>query len=269
MFKWCSYCQRLIGEVEPFELFEFSHGICSNCLKSSRWKPAFSGEVHQLAQFYHKVLEVGRRGDLSQAPKLLEMGLDLGIRPLDFMVGFIQPALYQIGTLWESGAISIAEEHRFTAFASQLIDLCYQTIPQITPQQPDILLVSAPGNYHSLGLRIVEQWLRSNQYQVFTVFPGIPEEEILKLTSQLKPKYVGISIAESNQQDFVSKLSMEFAKTARLTQQTPILLVGGPALRRKEWKPIELANTYYCKDVFSLKTILISEESKNRIKRGA
>src|SRR5580765_6969514 len=34
MFRWCAYCQRLIGEREPFARYEVTHGICPRCEKN-------------------------------------------------------------------------------------------------------------------------------------------------------------------------------------------------------------------------------------------
>ena len=34
MIRWCAYCQKYIGEVEPFDRFEISHGICRRCVAS-------------------------------------------------------------------------------------------------------------------------------------------------------------------------------------------------------------------------------------------
>ncbi len=31
MINWCSYCHCSIGEEQPFEVLQISHGICPQC----------------------------------------------------------------------------------------------------------------------------------------------------------------------------------------------------------------------------------------------
>lgn len=263
MLRWCAYCQRLIGESEPFEVFELSHGICSTCLQQHRWSSAATDAVQKLVSFHHELIELGRTGDLAQAPEALRKGLALGIKPLDFLIGLIQPALYEIGLSWEKGNVSIVEEHRFTSFASRLIDLCYQSLPQVkypSSKAPEIILTCAPNNYHFLGLRIVEQWLISANRHVYTVFPGIPAEEILKLVVSMKPRYLGVSIAVIDQAEVLPELTDALQKVLSMSGYMPTLIVGGAIMKRREWKPSSTERITYCKEVSALDTILNSEQ---------
>jgi len=33
LLRWCAHCQTYLGEIEPYDIFEFSHGICEQCLE--------------------------------------------------------------------------------------------------------------------------------------------------------------------------------------------------------------------------------------------
>lgn len=267
MIKWCSYCQKLIGEVEPFEVLEMSHGICSTCLKSERYGAASQKSVQVLARFFGKVQELGETGDLSRASEVMQKGLDLGLRPLDILMGIIQPSLYRVGAAWEAGEITVAEEHRFTSFASRVVELCYQRFQKYfdepkekTQNHVDFLLVNAPGNFHSLGLKMIELWLVVHEFSVFTVIPGIPEGEILALVKERQPKYVGLSIALCEQQSFVSRFNDMLKKLALSSDvpfERPTLIVGGPALRRSDWKNEALENVVYCREISEFQQFLL------------
>jgi hypothetical protein len=32
MIRWCAYCQRFLGEFEPYDSLDTSHGICPSCV---------------------------------------------------------------------------------------------------------------------------------------------------------------------------------------------------------------------------------------------
>ena len=85
--------------------------------------------------------------------------------------------------------------------------------------EPAVLLLCALGNYHILGLRMLEFLLVTAQVPCFTIYPGIPNREAKTLITSLKPVFVGISIALKEQLDSVNELA-EMLQTESCTSST-------------------------------------------------
>jgi len=55
------------------------------------------------------------------------------MRAIDLLIGIIAPLLYQIGEDWKHGAVTVAQEHRFTAFCEKVLELIGEVAPAGAP----------------------------------------------------------------------------------------------------------------------------------------
>lgn len=242
MIKWCAFCQKFLGETQPLDDFSMTHGICGACLTSKAVSDAeLIRRIKPISLYYRDLFSTGQSGDLRRSSELVARGLSLGLRPIDILVGIIQPALYEIGVLWATGKVSVADEHRFSSFCSVVIDLLYTKGRWASGLQqskrPRLLLIGAPDNYHFLGLKVVEFYLLTAGVPVFTVYPGIPVEDVPPLVRKLQPEYVGMSVATTDQYKSVRDLCDELQGLAPELQPRPTLLVGGAALKLDAPRP--------------------------------
>ena len=117
MLKWCSYCQRFLGETPDFHNLNVTHGICTACAPGAdKFTEADFQLAESLRDIQHQLREAGRRSDLHAAERIIENAAAANVRAVDVLIGIIAPALYQVGEDWRRGIIGVAEEHRFTAF---------------------------------------------------------------------------------------------------------------------------------------------------------
>ncbi len=230
MIRWCAYCQNYLGEAAPFDQFHISHGICPKCLESgiAEEKNA-SDRLLPLTNFLTSLRREAREGITSDPKDWAHKAFELGIKPDSLLVGLIQPALYEIGELWRKGEVSVATEHRFSAFAEELIYVIYQNYPGISANrragQADVLLTNADGNHHTLGVKFMEIGLLAAGLNVLTLLPGLPTAEIIKQAALLKPKSLGLSVSMPSQIELIKELSEAVAGMPENTR--PLLLAGG------------------------------------------
>jgi methanogenic corrinoid protein MtbC1 len=230
MIRWCSYCQRYLGEAPPFDDYAMTHGICDACFVSLDGGASFRG-AERLVDYYGRLNLAGQGGQLPSAAAVLDEGIALGLRPVDLLMGLVQPALYQVGESWSSGKITVASEHAFTAMASALLALVTYKYPDAHAYrqscQPRVLLIAAEGNYHTLGLQLVELMLVLERIPTFTVYPGIPAAEAVQLWRAMRPPVVGFSLAEAGQLGQVREAADAILSDA----SPPRLVVGGFPVR--------------------------------------
>ncbi|HEX4925172.1 MAG TPA: B12-binding domain-containing protein [Bdellovibrionales bacterium] len=225
MLRWCAYCQRFEGEVPPFETYDVTHGLCARCKdRGLEISDAEMERVQNIKAFQSRLWEAGRSGDQSQAESLLGLSLQMGLRPIDTLVGLVTPALWRVGRLWEERKMTVFEEHRFTAFCEQLLALVALKTPAVSGGAP-VLLLPAEGNIHTLGARMMHIWLSSLEQNAHCVFPGIPVREAASLVWSVRPAVVGVSISMPDQ--LPQALELEKKLKDELGPECPPVVVGG------------------------------------------
>ena len=235
MVLWCSYCQRYLGEKEPFDDLAITHGMCDDCLASDM--SSSKGGIargKELRGFYAEIAEKALSGRPLDCPSVIAAGRQQAIQDDDLLMGIVQPILYRVGQEYAAGRLSIATEHAFTIFVEELLHALgpvQRPDPILAHEQPvQTLLVSAEGNYHSLGLRFVNLFIGRRTPSVLAIYPGLPAEEIAQLVTIYHPRNLGVSICMPQQLPEIRKIHAALADLSPdlQPQQT---VIGGQAVR--------------------------------------
>jgi len=231
MIKWCSYCQRFMHEVEPFGLYVISHGICDDCVpKGIEFGEAQRQAADDLGRFFQTLQKMARAGSRDDRRRILAESRRLGIRPMDLMMGMLQPLLREIGDLWAQGAVTVGCEHRFSDLVRELIDHFrpYRRMQDGQTPALDLLLLPARDNTHNLGLQMAESFFASTGLAVLTLLRGIPTMDLIELLAVHRPRAVGFSVALPDQLAQVGRVA-EAIQHLRFPPQH--ILLGGVAAR--------------------------------------
>ena len=236
MIRWCSYCQRYLGEAPPFESFVMTHGVCRLCEKTA--KKAQSADlvkVRRIGSFYAEIRRHALSGDISNVMAAIDTGAPaLGMRASDLFMGIIQPVLSEIGKAWEAGRVTFAQEHAFTALAEEVLSrlTSAQQGATSTPGQVDsveVLLVCISGNFHSLGVRTLGLGLRDAGIRTEVAYPSLANPMILLALDKHSPAVLGMSVSLPEQRVEVEGLLASIAQRPRFKDLR--LLIGGPAVK--------------------------------------
>ena len=232
MLKWCSYCQQFLGEVPDYDNFSISHGICPECHADLLEQ----GDVDLtrpllLKAVQRKLCTAGLENNLVAAAKVIDDAVSTGLRPVDILIGMVAPMLYQVGEDWKTGVFSVEQERRFTAFCEKLIDLVTTKLqPNASPNSKSngaILLMNAPGNVHTLGLRILALWLASKG-KTATILDTQDAANLLELIETTRPELLLISVALQEQYLGLKEIIEQVAKLAESIR--PRVVVGGAVM---------------------------------------
>jgi CheY-like chemotaxis protein len=172
---------------------------------------------------------VARSGSPMEVGQILEESKRHHILPMDLLLGILQPLLVEIGKLWASGQATVAMEHRFSDLVGELLAHVRKDFKQDPkPESPKLLLLTAEGNYHVLGLKMAEPFFVANGVPTITVVPGLPIEEVLDLLDRHQPWAVGFSVALESQMVQVHQVA---ERVRQLPGPPRHILVGGPVVR--------------------------------------
>ena len=114
--------------------------------------------------------------------------------PFNFVLSLAAPLIYRIGTAWECGEITIAQEH----FASERLERCLSERWQRMSERregPRVLLTTLPGDLHRLGLQMCAVITALTGARVMYLGPDTPVEEIVRTASGESVAAISISIA--------------------------------------------------------------------------
>ncbi len=256
MLTWCAYCQQYQGERSPFDDLAITHGICEACAgKFEEMTDAAVEHASVLRDIQQRLWDAGRRGDLQAAEQIVDDASKLDVRALDLMLGIIAPMLYKIGEEWRRAAITVADEHRFTAFCESVFDLVAAKLPTAGmlstthPRHADALLMNCSGNHHTLAIHILELWLLNNGVSTHLLHPTPPVDELVALIDATRPRILFLSMALAEHRAATVTVAERIA--ALPAEIRPRVIVGGYAIKLGFIEPIP--HTEFKTDIHELR----------------
>jgi len=232
MISWCAYCQKFQGEVQPFHKYSFTHGVCSSCAKNiKQFSELEEKRIKELQILHKKFLVIGRHGDTALIKAVVDEARAKGITDTNILVGMIAPALWEIGDLWAQNQVTFHDEHRFTFQMRKILHYLKEQSPlRSVSAKTDILLFNTEGNNHTLGIEILDFWLRDNGVNSqMLLWESFTRADLARKIELTNPKILGISVALPEQIPITASL-VSFLKES-LGSRLPKICVGGNALK--------------------------------------
>lgn len=215
---------------------------------SSPWQGS-GADPTALQQEYLEQILAGRR---KLALELIMDSYRSGYPIPGIYMDIFQEALYEVGRLWETNQITVADEHMGTAITQYVMSNLYQHLDTTGARRGKAVLTGVQGELHQVGANMVSDVLESDGWEVVFLGTNSPPEDVLRTLRQHGADLFGIS---STMQfnipkviDLVDRVKAEFGAKA------PRVLLGGGAFRTTAPLPDALAG---CAIALNLKDALI------------
>ncbi|MFO7982255.1 MAG: cobalamin-dependent protein [Desulfuromonadales bacterium] len=142
-----------------------------------------------------------------------------------FYLQTVQPSLYQVGALWEQGDISVAHEHMASAITSRIMSGLYARFMNDFPHRGQVLVTSAPNEFHEIGARMVADLLEIDGWDVDYLGANTPAAELIRMAQEKRPEWIALSVM----MPFNLHTAADTIRQVReaLGAETPKILVGG------------------------------------------
>jgi len=127
-----------------------------------------------------------------------EIADELAQRPEDlagFYLDVVQPAMEEVGRLWERDEISVAEEHQASAIVSRTMAVLYTRLVHHDVTRGSAVVTAATNEFHDIGSRMAADLLEVDGWDVTFLGANTPDDELLKLVRKLHPDVLGVSVA--------------------------------------------------------------------------
>lgn len=152
-----------------------------------------------------------------------------GVSATDVAVDLIQPALYEIGALWQANRITVAQEHLATAIAQSILVRLYALQPQRAATRGAAVVCGISGERHQVGALIVADALDADGWDVRFLGADLPVRDILEAIAEHHAQVVGVSATMLFNLPAVTELIRALGE--RFGDDAPPVLVGGAVFR--------------------------------------
>jgi len=170
-------------------------------------------------------------GDEPGSWALIEAVLAAGMKPDESLLELVAPAMRSIGTHWQRGELSIADEHRASAVSARLIARLGSRFGRRGVKRGTVVLAAPAGELHGLPVSIGANLLRWRGFNVVELGADTPPEALVEAVANEAgtgggPLAVGIVSTLTGQQPSVESSVTE---VHRAHPGVPVLL-GGAAV---------------------------------------
>lgn len=187
--------------------------------------PTFLHEGAPLSPLAHQYLEALRRGERQLASRLILDAVDQGTPIKEIYLHVFQASQYEIGRLWQTNRLSVAQEHYCTA-ATQLI--MSQLYPHIFAQEKKsrtLVATCVAGDLHEMGVRMVADFFEMDGWDTFYLGANTPLNDVITTLHDRQAHALAISATISYHIDAVRDLIQAVRRDAALRHVK--ILVGG------------------------------------------
>ncbi len=171
-------------------------------------------------------LEAVLAGDRRRAFAVLDRARGAGLGHREMYLAVFQPALREVGRLWEENRISVADEHLATAITQAAMARLYDDLFTLSRRRGPLLIAAcADSERHELGLRMICDLLELEGWD--TVFLGAttPIDSLVEMVEARRPAVVALSASITPHLGRVREAIR--ALRERLGDRAPVIAVGG------------------------------------------
>lgn len=173
-------------------------------------------------------LAVLRRGDRRAAFRVIDEALDAGTELREIYLGVVQPAMREIGRLWQENELTVAEEHLATAIVQLVMGRAFERVFVWRDSRTPVLIAAcADEERHQIGLRMLCDLLEMEGWDTMYLGASVPIESLVDLVRKHEPDAVAMSATIAPHVVRVRN-AIAAIRAADLPKQ-PVVAVGGRA----------------------------------------
>jgi len=189
-----------------------------------------------LADLARRYLEALLQADRRAASRMILEAVEHGTPLRDIYLHVFQPVQREVGRLWQTNRISVAQEHFCTAATQMVMSQLYPYLFTGERKERHVVVACVGGELHELGARMVADFFEMSGWDSTFLGANTPPESVLRMVAERDADLLALSATMtfhvSRVRDLVAELRASAASRARV-------LVGGypfnlsPGLWRK------------------------------------
>lgn len=126
----------------------------------------------------------------------------------------VYPFFDKIGILWQTGAISPAQEHFISNLIRQKIIVAIDAVPSVyNNQKGSVLIYLREGELHEIPALIQYYICKQNGYKVYYLGQSVPYEDVVRITTDVKLDFISTIFTspflEGELEDYLNRMSKD------------------------------------------------------------
>jgi methanogenic corrinoid protein MtbC1 len=188
---------------------------------------SFIQNDHPLAALAGRYMDALLRGDRQSASQMILESVHQGTPIKDIYLNIFQDSQREIGRLWQTNQISVAQEHYCTAATQMIMSQLYPYIFSSERKGRRMVATCVGGELHEIGARMVADFFEMDGWDTYFLGANTPVDGILHAVAERKADVLAISATMTFHIDKVSSL-IEAVRGAGLDERTKIMVGGYP-----------------------------------------
>ena len=153
-----------------------------------------------------------------------------GMKIKELYTDVFQPVMYEIGRLWQTGAITVAQEHYCTAMTQFTMSQLYPYIFSDGPKGNRCLVATcASGEQHELGMRMVADIFQLEGWNTHFLGANVPKAGVIRMLVDVRADVLALSTTLTSNLPRVADLIAAVRSQPELAAIK--VIVGGLAFR--------------------------------------
>ena len=164
------------------------------------------------------------------ANQAIQQAIQQGTTLHSVYLDIIQPAMIEIGRLWQIREISVADEHMATVITQYVMTQLYPII-FATPKNGHRMVALALGSeLHEIGIRMVADYFEYHGFETIYLGANVPVVKVIQTIQDEQVELVAISVTISTH---LSNLK-ELIQAIRQADESKLIkiIIGGQAVMR-------------------------------------
>lgn len=134
-------------------------------------------------------------GNLEIALKVADESVNSQQDVEDFFEYTVRPAMYRVGSKWQEGEVSVAEEHLASSTVSRVLSTLYSRFITFEENKGKAVVTAVANEFHEIGSRIIADSLELDGWDVDHLGVDTPQSDLVDLLLEKKPFLLGLSLA--------------------------------------------------------------------------
>jgi methanogenic corrinoid protein MtbC1 len=169
-----------------------------------------------------------RAGSRRDALAVVDHAVAGGMDARTLYLQVFQPAMHEIGRLWQENRITVADEHLATAITQLAMSRLYeQLFGDRADAGPLLVAACAEDERHELGLRMICDLLELDGWDTVFLGASVPVEDLVRMVKERRPEVVALSASITPHLARVREAVRAIREA--MPEGGPVIAIGGRA----------------------------------------
>ncbi len=155
--------------------------------------PTFLNPGEPLSPLAHQYFAALRRGERHVASRLVLEAVEGGVPVKEVYLHVFQPAQYEIGRLWQTNRITVAEEHFCTAATQLIMSQLYPYVFATAKNGRTLIATGVAGDLHEIGVRMVADFFEMEGWSTYYLGANTPHASVIAIIAERQAEVLAIS----------------------------------------------------------------------------